>query len=76
MHTTLALAALAAVAFAAPQGNAVTAVISPTGSAPATAQTSYSGAFELTVVNVTSSMKRDLTKVYSTQARNLPSLNL
>lgn len=59
MQFTLALAALAAVAYAAPQATdnsgAVTAAISPTGSAPATAQTSYPSAFQLTVVNVTTS---------------------
>jgi hypothetical protein len=68
MKFTLALTALAAVAYAAPQatsasGGGVTAVISPTGSAPAGAQTSYAGAFEITVVNITSPTKRDVQKV-------------
>lgn len=57
MQTTFALAALAAVAFARPQATddsgAVTAAVSPTGSAPATAQTSYPSPFQLTVVNIT-----------------------
>jgi hypothetical protein len=65
MYTTFALGALAAVAYAIPQGSAaVTAAISPTASAPTGAQTSYPGAFELTVVNVTSSAaKRGVSKV-------------
>jgi hypothetical protein len=67
MKFTVALTALAAVAYAAPQatsnsGGGVTAVISPTGSAPAGAQTSYAGAFEITIVNITSPTKRDVQK--------------
>jgi hypothetical protein len=67
MKFTVALTALAAVAYAAPQatsnsGGGVTAVISPTGSVPAGAQTSYAGAFEIAVVNITSPTKRDVQK--------------
>jgi hypothetical protein len=62
MQTTFALVAgLAAVAYAAPQG--VTAVITPTAAAPAGCATSYSGSFEITALNISSSTKRDLTKV-------------
>lgn len=63
MQRTLALAALAAVAFASPMPQAVTSAISPESSAPAGCQTSWPGTFEITVVNVTSSSKRDLEKV-------------
>jgi len=59
MQTTFALvAALASVAYTAPQG--ITAPISPPGSAPAGAQTSYNGKFEITAYNTTA--KRDLEK--------------
>lgn len=58
MQTTFALvAALAATAFAAPQATdqsgAVTSPVSPSGPAPTGAQTTYPGAFQLTVVNIT-----------------------
>ena len=62
MHTTLVLAALAAVISAVPQG--VTADITPTLAAPAGCATSYSGDFQVTAVKV--STKRDLTKVLTT----------
>lgn len=55
-----ALLALAASAVAAPQG--VTSAIAPSAPAPSGCQTSYSGTFEITVVNVTttsSKAKRD-----------------
>lgn len=60
MQTTVALVAMAAVAYAAPQG--VTAVITPTAAAPAGCATSYSGTFEITALNISSSAKRDLEK--------------
>jgi len=59
MQTTFALAALAAVAYAAPQG--VTTDITPTTGAAAGCSPSYNGAFEISVVNVTTT-KRDLSK--------------
>jgi len=58
MQTTLALAALAAVAYA--QG--VTQIITPTTGAPAGCSSTVSGAFEITAVNDTV-QKRDLSKV-------------
>jgi hypothetical protein len=60
MQTTFALAALAAVAYAAPQG--VTGDVTPTTPAPAGCTGSYNGKFEITVINGTSA-KRDLSKV-------------
>lgn len=60
MQTTFALAALAAVAYAAPQG--VTGDITPTSSAPAGCSPAYSGQFEVTIINGTTA-KRDLSKV-------------
>lgn len=62
MQITFALAALAAVAYAIPQG--VTGDITPTASAPAGFSTSYSGSFEITIYKA--SAKRDLTKRTST----------
>ena len=79
MQTTFALAALAAVAYAAPQG--VTTDIPAPGYPPAGAATSYTGQFEITVVNGTVS-KRDLAKVCVLdndllyQYANLTSVNL
>ncbi|KAH6674686.1 putative cell wall manno protein PIR3, partial [Halenospora varia] len=58
MQTTFTLAALAAVAYAAPQG--VTQSIAPQVSPPAGCSTSYSGEFQIQVVNFTASAKRDL----------------
>jgi len=51
MHSTFALAALAAVAFARPQG--VTQDISPEESAPEGCSPSYSGKFQIQAVNIT-----------------------
>jgi hypothetical protein len=62
MQTTLALAALAAVAYAAPQG--VTADIAPTAASPAGCSPAFNGEFEITVVK--SAAKRDLSKRAST----------
>ncbi|RDW66754.1 hypothetical protein BP5796_09503 [Coleophoma crateriformis] len=61
MQFTFALAALAAVAYASPAPQ-VTAAIAPTGSAPAGFQTSYSGTFQITAVNVSSLPKREVSK--------------
>lgn len=63
MQITLALAALAAVAYAAPQG--VTADIAPTTPSPAGCSPAFSGQFEITVVS-TASARRDLSKRDST----------
>jgi hypothetical protein len=60
MQTTFALAALAAVAYAAPQG--VTGDSAPTAPAPAGCTGSYNGQFEITIINGTTA-KRDLSKV-------------
>jgi hypothetical protein len=60
MQYAFGLLALAASAVAAPQG--VTSAISPPSSAPAGCSPDYSGEFQITVVNVTSSaakVKRD-----------------
>lgn len=62
MQITFALAAVAAVAYAAPQGSAVTGDISPTGSPPAGFQTTYPDKFQITAVNSTIVTKRDLSK--------------
>ena len=61
MQTTFALAALAAVAYAAPQG--VTADITPGVAAPAGCASSFSGDFQITAVSTTvAKAKRDLEK--------------
>jgi hypothetical protein len=70
MQTTFALAAIAAVAYAAPQGGAVTGNISPTGSPPAGFQTTYPNKFQITAVNSTIVTKRDLSKVCDLYAAN------
>ncbi|KAH8787324.1 putative cell wall manno protein PIR3 [Hyaloscypha finlandica] len=62
MQTTLALAALAAVAYAIPQG--VTTNITPTSSAPAGFSPDYSGQFEISIYKT--SAKRSLTERAST----------
>jgi len=54
-YTVASTLALAAAVSAAPQG--VTSAISPSASAPAGCSTSYSGDFQIQVVNVTSSTK-------------------
>jgi len=61
MHTTFALAALAAVAFATPTPQGVTADITPQSKAPAGCSDSYSGEFQITAVNTTI-LKRELTE--------------
>jgi len=61
MQTTFALAALAAVAYAAPSPQGVTADIPAPGYPPAGAATSYPGPFEVTIVSAAST-KRDLTE--------------
>ncbi|KAH8660964.1 hypothetical protein BGZ60DRAFT_471778 [Tricladium varicosporioides] len=58
MQTTLALTALAAVAYAIPQG--VTQSIAPKASPPPGCSTSYSKGFQIQAVNFTASAKRDL----------------
>jgi len=63
MQTTFALAALAAVAYAAPQG--VTGNISPSSPAPAGCSPDYSGKFEITIINETTT-KRDLSERQAT----------
>lgn len=63
MRSTFATLALAALAAANPLPQAVTSAISPKTTAPAGCSSSYSGTFEIQVVNVTSSSKRDLQKV-------------
>jgi hypothetical protein len=60
MQTTFALAALAAMAYAAPQG--VSGDISPNAPAPAGCQAAYSGTFQITAVS-SNVMKRDIYKV-------------
>ncbi|KAE9364917.1 putative cell wall manno protein PIR3 [Stipitochalara longipes BDJ] len=62
MQTTFALAALAAVAYAMPQG--VTGDITPTASAPAGFSSSYNGQFEISIYKTSS--KRSLTERAST----------
>jgi len=56
MLSTFALAALAAVAYAAPQG--VTENISPEASAPEGCSPSYSGSFQIQAVNVTTTSSK------------------
>jgi hypothetical protein len=62
MQTTFALAALASVAYAMPQG--VTGDITPTASAPAGFSANYNGQFEISIYTTTS--KRSLTERAST----------
>lgn len=61
MQTTFALAALAAVAYAAPQG--VTQDIPAPGSAPSGCSPDLASSFEITVYNATTVAKRDIQKV-------------
>jgi hypothetical protein len=75
MRYSLASLALAAVAFANPIANpvpqGVTSAIAPSGTAPSGCQSSYSGSFEIEVVNVTSSKtKRDIVKVNRNNVRH------
>jgi len=60
MQTTFALLALAAVAYAAPQG--VTADITPTAVAPAGCTPTYTGEFQIQAVNFTTPSKRSVEK--------------
>jgi hypothetical protein len=60
MQITFALAALAAVAYAAPQG--VAGDIAPAAPPPAGCTESYNGQFEITIINGTTA-KRSLSKV-------------
>jgi len=60
MRYTVALLTLAAAAIAKPMPGGVTAVIAPPAPAPAGCSPSFPGTFEITVVNVTTSAKRDL----------------
>jgi hypothetical protein len=60
MRPAIAALAFAALANAIPQG--VTSAVSPSSSAPAGCQADYSGSFQITIVNVTTNMKRDLEK--------------
>jgi len=59
-YTAVALAALAA---ASPMPQGVTSAITPSSSPLPGCSTSYQGTFEIQIVNVTSSSKRDLQKV-------------
>lgn len=61
MQTTFALAALAAMAYAIPQG--VTGEIAPSTSAPDGCSADYSGTFQITAVNSVV-IKREIYKVY------------
>ena len=63
MRTFALLTALAATAFASPMPQGVTGQIAPKAPAPEGCMTSYSGTFEITVVNVSSTAKRDLAEV-------------
>ncbi|KIX93425.1 uncharacterized protein Z520_10844 [Fonsecaea multimorphosa CBS 102226] len=60
MRTFALLTALAVSALASPLPQGVTSAIAPSSPAPEGCQPSYSGSFEITVVNVSSSAKRDL----------------
>lgn len=62
MRYTIASLALAALATAKPMPGGVTSAVAPSGSAPAGCQTSYSGSFEIEVVNASSSSKRSIAK--------------
>jgi len=62
MRYSIAPLALAALAYANPMPQGVTSAISPKATDPAGCSSSYSGTFEIQVVNVTSSAKRDVQK--------------
>jgi len=63
MKGTLGLLALVGAAFASPMPQGVTSAIAPSAPAPAGCASSYSGTFEITVINVThAAAKRDLEK--------------
>lgn len=64
MHSTFALAAFAAVAYASPVPQEFSSELAPEASAPAGCSPSYNGQFQIAAVNVTSpSAKRDLETV-------------
>lgn len=63
MRYSLAPLALAALAVAKPVPGGVSSAVAPSSSPPAGCSTSYSGTFEIQVVNVTSSSKRAVQKV-------------
>lgn len=63
MRSAFAPLAFAALAAANPMPQGVTSAVSPEASSPAGCSSSYSGAFEIQVVNVTTSSKRDVVKV-------------
>lgn len=64
MKRMLALLALATSVLATPYPQAVTSAIAPSSAPPAGCETSHSGTFQITVVNVsTSATKRDLGRV-------------
>lgn len=62
MRTTLAVLALAASSMAKPMPQAVTSAIAPEAPAPSGCSESHDGTFQISVINVTSSSKRDLEK--------------
>ncbi|KIW96053.1 uncharacterized protein Z519_03119 [Cladophialophora bantiana CBS 173.52] len=62
MRTFALLTALAVSALASPLPQGVTSAIAPSSPAPGGCQPSYSGSFEITVVNVSSASKRDLSE--------------
>ncbi|EME88948.1 uncharacterized protein MYCFIDRAFT_86151 [Pseudocercospora fijiensis CIRAD86] len=62
MRYSIAPVALAALAAANPTPQGVTAAISPSTSSPAGCKPDYSGTFQIQVVNVTSTGKRDVEK--------------
>jgi len=62
MRYSIAPLALAALAAANPMPQGVTSAISPSSTSPAGCSSSYSGTFEIQVVNVTSSSKRAIEK--------------
>jgi hypothetical protein len=60
MHSSFAIAALAAVAYAAPHPQGVTEDISPPAGPPAGCSESFTGKFQIAAVNITTATKRDL----------------
>ncbi|KAK5119334.1 hypothetical protein LTR85_007690 [Meristemomyces frigidus] len=62
MRYSIAPLALAALAYANPMPQGVTSAISPSSTDPAGCSSSYSGKFEIQVVNVTGSAKREVQK--------------
>ena len=72
MRSTFAPLALAALVAANPVPQGVTSAISPSSSPPAGCSTSYSGQFEIQVVNVTQSSKREVQKVSQDHLHIIP----